>query len=126
MEQNELILDNDLISFKMVSDIGVSLGNHSIEYEIIIKEPEYDNFVSDSVEYHPNNDNNNDIDSNFREYYKEDYLSTRKAYIYFSVNECHKTCKSCKYYGDDMNHHCDICSEHYPFSLSIINGNKCY
>jgi hypothetical protein len=72
------------------------------------------------------NDNNNDIDNSFREYYKADYFSTRKAYIYFSVNECHKTCESCKYYGDDINHHCDICSEQYPFSLSIINGNNCY
>jgi len=126
VEQNELILDNDSISFKMVSDVGVSLGNHSIEYEIIIKEPEYDNFISGTVEYYPKNDNNNDIDTSFREYYKEEYFSTRKAYIYFSVNECHKTCGSCKYYGDDLNHHCNSCSEQYPFSLSIINGNNCY
>ena len=122
VNQNELILDNDTISFIMVSDIGVSFGNHSIEYEIIIKEPEYDNFISGIVEYYPKND----IDASFREYYKADYLSTRKGYIYFSVNECHKTCESCKYYGDDLNHHCDICSEQYPFSLSIINGNNCY
>ena len=124
VEQNELITANDVINFKVVSDKGVKLGNYSIECEIIIKEPEYDDLISETVEYYPMSDISDDI--NLKEIFKPDYFSTRKSIIYSSVNECYKTCESCRYYGDDSNHHCNICSESYPFSLSIINGKNCY
>ena len=124
IEQNELITVNDTISFKVVSDIGVKLGNYSIEYEIIIKEPEYDDFISEIVEYYPVLDSSFGI--SLKDFFKPDYFSTRKSNIYFSVNECYKTCENCRYYGDDLNHHCDICSENYPFSLSNVNGKSCF
>ena len=124
--QNEIISLDDAISFRIVSDIGVSLGNYSFEYEILLKEPDYDSFISESTEYYSMDENNNNFDVEFKEYFNPEYFSTRKAYIYFSVNKCYKSCESCKYYGDNLNHHCDICSEKYPFSLSIINGNNCF
>ena len=60
VDQNELITVNDVMTFK-VSDFGVKLGNYSIEYEIIIKEPEYDDFISEIVEYYPVLDDSFDI-----------------------------------------------------------------
>ena len=123
VDQNELITVNDVIKFK-VSDFGVKLGNYSIEYEIIIKEPEYDDFVSEIVEYYPTLFEGLDI--NLKQFFKPDYFSTRKSFIYFSINECYKTCESCRYYGNDLNHHCDTCSENFPLYLSIINGKNCF
>ena len=124
VDQNELITINDVIYFKVVSDIGVKLGNYSIEYEIIIKEPEYEDFLSEIVEYYPVPDGSYGI--NLKKFFKPEYFSTRKSFIYFSVKECYKTCESCRYYGNDLNHHCDTCSENYPLYLSNINMKNCF
>ena len=126
IKTNDIISKNDIISFKMINDIGVKLGNYSFEYVIVIKEPEYEDYISYAylVEYFPNNDT---IDNNiiYKSYFKPDTFSGRKAIINFSVNECYNKCKSCSYYGDDLYHHCDICSIDFPFSFKILNGFNC-
>ena len=125
-EINELIYINDSISFKLISNIGVKLNNYSIEYEIIMKEPEFEDFISYAklVEYLPEKEENNA--SSYQSYFQPKYLSGRHSYINFSVNECFNRCQSCTYLGDNMNHHCDICSEDYPFIVSITNGYNCF
>ena len=124
IKQNEIISSSDKISLKIVNDIGIKLGNYTIEYELIIKEPKYEDFISKaySVEYFPDKDKDDFYNSSFQ----SDTFSGRKGYINFLVNECYKSCKNCSYFGDNFNHHCDICSENYPFFYNISNGINCF
>ena len=126
IEVNELVYENDSISFKLVSSLGAKLNNYSLDYEIIIKEPEFDDFISYAglVEYFPIKEENNK--DSYKSYYQPNFLSGRQSYINFSINECFNRCQSCSYYGDNLNHHCDICSSNYPFTISITNGNNCF
>ena len=51
LELNDIILYNDTINFKIVSNLGVKLGSYSIEYIPIISEVNYEdiNSIFDSV-----------------------------------------------------------------------------
>ena len=126
IKQNEIILINDTIIFKMNSTLGVKLGQYSIEYQIIIKEPEFEDFISypNLIEYYPKNDS---IDNEvlYKTFFEPDTFSGRISYINFKVDKCYIKCNDCNYYGDELNHHCDNCPFNYIFSLSIINGNNC-
>ena len=126
IKQNEIILINDTIIFKMNSTLGVKLGQYSIEYQIIIKEPEFEDFISypNLIEYYPKNDSINN-ETLYKTFFQPDTFSGRVSYINFMVDECYISCQNCTYYGDALNHHCDDCSSNYPFSYNIINGHNC-
>ena len=126
IKQNEIILINDTITFKMNSTLGVKLGQYSIEYQIIIKEPEFEDYISypNLIEYYPKNDSINN-ETLYKTFFQPDTFSGRVSYINFMVDECYISCQSCTYYGDALNHHCDDCSSNYPFSYNIINGHNC-
>ena len=111
LELNDIILYNDTINFKIVSNLGVKLGSYSIEYIPIISEVNYEdiNSIFDSVEYYPN------TISDFSNYYKPEAIKIKKANILFSVNKCYKTCENCIYHGNNNNHKCEICSSNYPY-----------
>ena len=130
IESNEIISKTDIISFKPISEIGVKLDNYSIKYEIIIKEPDFENFISYAypVEYYPYNDSISDEEyvEMYKSLFEPKILARGILYFNFSVNECNNKCETCFYYGDDINNHCDICLNNYSFSSSIINGNNCY
>ena len=127
IKQNEIISKDEIINFKLISEIGVKLDKYIIEYEVIIKEPEFEYFISYpyQVEYFPSN---NSIDNEvlFKSFFIPETFSVKKSYITFSVNECNHRCEICSYYGDDLNHHCDICSKNFPFSFNIKNGKNCF
>ena len=125
INEEQILSINDTISFKIISEIGVKLGNYSIEFGIIIKEPEYDDFISidESTEYISKNDSTNN--SLYESFYIPNTYLGKKSSINFIINECYKTCENCSRYGDNLNHHCSLCSTNYPFSYSTINGNNC-
>ena len=122
---NQIISSNDTISFKILGDVGIKLGNYSIEFQIIIKEPDYDNFILNAypVEYYSINSENND--NNYSLFFEPDIFVGKKFYINFSFNKCYKTCQNCSYFGDNINHHCDICLSDFPFSYVTTNGYNC-
>ena len=123
--QNELLFSNDSISFKLISEIGVKLDNYTIEYEIILKEPELKDLLSYACQYElfPNKEENN-IDL-IKSFYQPKFFSGKKAKINFEINKCYQTCSDCLYYGDNMNHFCKNCKEEYPFFYNIEKGYNC-
>ena len=127
IKEGQIISTNEEISFKIISEIGVKLGNYSIKYEIIIKEPDYENFILNDgpVEFISKNDYNSNNNTFYSSFYKPDYFFGKESNIKFIINECYKTCQTCLNYGDKLNHHCDTCSINYPFSYSTINGFNC-
>ena len=118
---NDYINSNDVIKFKINSNIGAKLGNYSIEYIVIVKEEEYDNFITytNDIEYFPNNN----VD--YKLYFKPKIFYEQIFYLNFSINKCYNTCQKCSYLGDNNNHHCEVCSTKYPFSYPTQNGNNC-
>ena len=125
IKENQTIVSDDFISFKIISEIGVQLNEYYIEYEVIIKEPEYDDFISnaESVDFYPKNGSNNII--SYKSYFKPEFFVGKKSHIFFQVNECYKTCQNCSKFGDNLNHHCSTCSTNYPFSCITTNGINC-
>ena len=127
INKNELISKDDILNFKIISEIGVKLDKYIIEYEVIIKESEFEDFISYpyQVEYFPYNISiNNEIQ--FKSFFIPETFPVKKSHITFSVNECYNKCEMCSFYGDDLNHHCDICSKNFPFSVNIKNEKNCY
>ena len=86
IKQNEIISKDEIINFKLISEIGVKLDKYIIEYEVIIKEPEFEYFISYpyQVEYFPSN---NSIDNEvlFKSFFIPETFSVKKSYITFSV-----------------------------------------
>ena len=118
IEPNLTISINDIIDFELISDLGVKKDIYSFEYEGKIKEPDYNTFVSfpDSYEVYSNDD------TNCESFYEPKIFSLKKGYFNFSVNYCYKTCKTCTYLGDNITHHCDTCSEEFPFIYNVTNS----
>ena len=125
INNNQIILSTDIISFKLISEIGIKLGKYSIEYNIIIKEPEYNIFISNAeiVELFPKNDINNY--TLYESFYEPNTFSGKSSFINFTINECYKTCQTCERFGDSTNHHCSICSTNFTFSYITSVGNNC-
>jgi hypothetical protein len=107
IEANDSLPVNDTIHFKLIEESGVKLDNYIIEYEGRISEPDYNTFISfpDSYENYPYDN------SSFEQFYKPKIFAFKKGYINFSVNYCFRTCKTCSYLGNNVNHFCDTCSD---------------
>ena len=126
INSNKPISGNDTINFKLISDLGVKLDNYVFEFEETITEADFNSFISLSDSY---NEYSND-DSKFETFYEQKIFSIKNGFINISINYCYKTCKSCSYLGDTINHHCNTCSEKFPIiyrkSNSISNrGHNC-
>ena len=107
IEANDSLSVNDTINFKLIEESGIKLDNYTIEFEGRISEPDYDTFISfpDSYENYPYDN------SSFEQFYKPKIFAFKKGYINFSVNYCFRTCKTCSYLGNNVNHFCDTCSD---------------
>ena len=126
IDSNELLFIDDSLNFKSISNIGAKKDNYTFEFEGLITESEYNDFIKypDSYEYY-SNDN-----YSLEDIYQPQIFFQKKSYVFFSVNKCYKTCKECTYLGDKINHHCDICLDEYPFYYVMPNstfnhGNNC-
>ena len=126
IESNKPIPGNDTIIFKLISDLGVKLDNYVFEFEETITEADYNSLISLADSYKEYSSN----DSKFEPFYEQKLFSVKNGFINISINYCFKTCKSCSYLGDIINHHCDTCSEEFPLiyrkSNSLSNrGHNC-
>ena len=110
IESNKPIPGNDTINFKLISELGVKLDNYVFEFEETITEADYNSLISFADSY---NEYSSD-DSKFETFYEQKLFSIKNGFINISINYCYKTCKSCSYLGDIINHHCDACSEEFP------------
>ena len=121
IESNQTISINDSIIFKVYEDLSVKKGSYSIIYESVISEPNYNDLLSfsNSIEFFPSNDNN------FEEFYKPSILYGKIAYINFSIRSCYKTCLTCSFYGNHINHYCETCQENYIMNITD-NSSNCY
>ena len=126
IESNKSISGDDIINFKLISELGAKLDNYVFEFEEKITEADYNSLISfsDSYKEYPSND------TNFESFYEPKTFSVKNGFINLTINYCYQTCKSCSYLGDDINHHCDTCSEKYPIiyrkSNSLTNrGHNC-
>ena len=121
IKTNDYIYSNDTIKFKKSSDIGIKLGQYSIEYIVIVKEEEYDNFISDGnyTEFFPDNS------LDYKLYFQPIILFEKKQYFNFTINKCYYTCESCTILGNIFNHQCQTCSTSYPYFYSNNSGNFC-
>ena len=121
---NQIISTKDSISFKLISEIGIKLGEYSIEYALIIKEPEYKTFISTAslVELFPKNDSNQEL---YESFYQPDTFLGRTSFINFTIEQCYKSCQTCNSFGDSINHHCINCSINYIYSYWTSNGINC-
>jgi len=121
IEQNEIILLDDKINFKVIDNSYIKKDFYSIIYLPIISEANYSDYISfpDSTEYFFEN-----IDD-FEDFYQPEIFYGKISYINFYVNNCYKTCQTCSYYGNHINHYCETCSMHYPYN-KFNNYNNCY
>ena len=121
IELNQSVLLDDIINFKVIDDYGVKKDLYSIIYLPIISEANFTDYISipDSIEYFPENS------VNLEEFYKPDIFFGKKSFINFSVKNCYKTCQTCSYYGNYINHHCETCSIEFPYK-EFNNFSNCY
>ena len=120
---NDSFYFDDIIIFKTNSITGVKLGNYSIEYSVIIEEQEElvkFNSYSSYTEYFPNNEND------FKLIYQPKIFFEKKSFLNIHINKCYDTCEKCSYLGDTTNHHCETCSENYPFYFITSTGKNCF
>ena len=118
IELNESVLYDDIINFKVIEDLGVKKDLYSIAFLPIISEANSTDYISipDSIELFPENY------ANLEYFYQPDIFYGKKAFISFGVKNCYKTCQTCSYYGNHINHHCESCSTKYPYNTF----NNCY
>ena len=118
IELNESVLLDDIINFKVIENSAVKKGLYSIAFLPIISEANFTDYISipDSIEYFPENN------VNLEYFYQPDVFYGKKSFINFSVKNCYKTCQTCSYYGNHINHHCESCSIEYPYN----NFSNCY
>ena len=118
---NDLIYSNDIINFKINNNIPLKSGKYSIEYYVIVKEEDYDDFISypNSVEYFPNNNND------FKTFFQPKIFYEKKSFFNFSFYDCYYTCRTCRYKGNDLNHQCEECSKDFPYSYITLNNINC-
>lgn len=118
IEVNEILSSSDAISFILISEKGIKLDKYIIEYSCLITESNYEDFISfpNSYEYYSNNE------ISLESLYQPQKFDNKKASIIININYCYKTCGTCSYLGDEINHHCDTCSDKYPFSFIKYNS----
>jgi hypothetical protein len=118
IEINETVLLDDIINFKVIEDSGVQKDLYSISFLPIISEANFTDYISipDSIEYFPENN------ANLKSFYQPNIFYGKKSFINFSIKNCYKTCQTCSYYGNHINHHCEVCSTEYPYN----NFSNCY
>jgi len=121
IEINESVLLDDIINFKVIDDYGVKKDLYSIIYLPIISEANFtdNNTISDSIEYFPENS------TKVKDFYQQEVFFGKKSFINFLVKNCYKTCQTCSYYGNYINHHCETCSIDFPYN-EFNNFNNCY
>jgi hypothetical protein len=121
IKTNDYIYSNDIIKFRKSSKIGIKLGKYSIEYIVIVKEEEYDNFISDGnyIEFFP------ESSSDYKLYFQPKIIFEKKQFFNFTINKCYYTCESCNILGDIFDHQCQTCSINYPYFYSNNSGNFC-
>ena len=118
IESNKPIPGNDTIVFKIISEIGVKLDNYIFEFEEKISEADYNSLISLADSYKEYSSD----DSKFETFYEQKTFYVKNAFINISINYCYKTCKSCSYLGDSINHHCNTCSEEFPIIYRKYNS----
>ena len=118
IQLNKSVLLNDIINFKVIEDLGAKKDLYSIIYLPIISEANFTDYISipDSIEYFP--ENSTDLEG----FYQPGIFYGKKSFINFRVKNCYKTCQTCSYYGNYINHHCETCSIDFPFN----EFNNCY
>ena len=121
IELNENVLVDDSINFKVFDNSSAKKDLYSIIYLPIISEANFTDYVSfpDSFEHVFGN-----IDD-LEDFYQPETFFGKISYINFYVNKCYKTCQTCSYYGNHINHYCEICSINYPYN-KLNNYNNCY
>ena len=118
---NENVLLDDKINFKVIDNSYVIKDLYSIVYLPIISEANFTDYISfpDSIENFVGN-----IDD-LEDFYHSEIFFGKTSYINFYVNNCYKTCQTCSYYGNHINHYCETCSINYPYN-KLNNFNNCY
>ena len=119
---NDFIYFDDIINFKMNNITRVKLGKYVIEYLAIIKEEEFEKFISYSnyTEYFPNSE----ID--YKSFYHPKTIFEQKSFFNIIINKCYEACEKCSYFGDKSNNRCETCSENYPFYFITSTGKNCF
>ena len=90
---------------------------YGLEYQFMIKEPDYETFYSI-----PNSTFNNPKNFDASQYYEPKTFYGRINILKFKL--CHKYCLNCKEYGiDDNNQKCLTCKEEYSYDYLSYIGN---
>ena len=118
---NENVLLDDKINFKVIDNSYVIKDLYSIVYLPIISEANFTDYISfpDSIENFVGNI------EDLEDFYHPEIFFGKTSYINFYVNNCYKTCQTCSYYGNHINHYCETCSINYPYN-KLNNFNNCY
>ena len=118
---NENVLLDDKINFKFIDNSYVIKDLYSIVYLPIISEANFTDYISfpDSIENFVGNI------EDLEDFYHPEIFFGKTSYINFYVNNCYKTCQTCSYYGNHINHYCETCSINYPYN-KLNNFNNCY
>ena len=119
IKSNEAISFDDILNFKVSEEVGLKKDIHVLNIEVIVKEPDYSNYLSfsDLTEYYPNYNSDNNLSS----FYHPEEFYGRKSYLILLIQNCYMTCDTCTNIGNFTDHLCETCSSEYPYFSNITN-----
>ena len=122
---NNKLLNGDILdkNYKFVQNVNLIKTDkyYSLDYQIIIKEPDFDTFNSYAIKIIdiPS------IDPSLNgDYFLPKHFYGRSNTVKFKL--CHKYCASCKKIGNSINDQkCETCLENYKYDYPTISPPNC-
>ena len=122
---NNKIKKDDIVSreseLRFVLNNNFKVGTYEIQFQVVVKEPEYEymNVICEEVLQYPEGNNVNEKD-----FYKPKQIFGKKLTYKFSLSYCYDSCEKCTSISEDDNDHkCITCKEGYYFKEGTQN---CY
>ena len=122
---NNKIKKDDIVSreseLRFVLNNNFKVGTYEIQFQVVVKEPEYEymNVICEEVLQYPEGNNVNEKD-----FYEPKLIFGKKLTYKFRLSNCYDSCEKCTSISEDENNQkCITCREGYYFKEDTQN---CY